>query len=58
MFEFDMKYWLIMGVGGGMIYVYIWVWNEIIVLVNLIVMLDFVVKKYWIKIILKGIYEM
>lgn len=58
MFEFDMKYWLIMGVGGGMIYVYIWVWNEIIVLVNLIVMLNFVVKKYWIKIILKGIYEM
>lgn len=53
-----MKYWLIMGVGGGMIYVYIWVWNEIIVLVNLIVMLNFVVKKYWIKIILKGIYEM
>lgn len=58
MFEFDMKYWLIMGVGGGMIYVYIWVWNEIIVLVNLIVMLNFVVKKYWIKIILKGIDEM
>lgn len=46
-----MKYWLIMGVGGGMIYVYIWVWNEIIVLVNLIVMLNFVeiLNKNYIK---------
>lgn len=46
-----------MGVGGGMIHVYIWVRNEITVSVNLTATSNFVVKKYLTKIILKGTYE-